>query len=275
MDFIYSIILGIIEGITEYLPISSTAHLLIASELISYFDKTNFLSNRDVRAVFDIVIQVGPIIALLIYFRQDLWDHLKGLFNDQKAQRFWLNIIIAFIPAGIAGILLGKLVENPTLIGAVLVIGGIIFLVVDRGDGQGAVHDVDDITPVQALGIGVAQITALIPGVSRSGATIIGGLLIGLDRKVAARFSFYLSIPTLIIATLYSLYKAAKAGQLTSSGISLLIVGTVVAGVVAYAAIAWFLRYVSTHNFRAFGIYRIIIGVIILLLALFTQVLSS
>lgn len=275
MDYIYSIILGIVEGITEYLPISSTGHLLIVSELISYFDKTSFLQNRDMRAIFDIVIQLGPILALIIYFRQDLLDHLRGLFSDRRAQRFWLNILIAFIPAGIAGVLLGKLVENPTLIGAALVIGGIIFLVVDRGQGQGAVTDVDAITPVQALGIGIAQITALIPGVSRSGATIIGGLLLGLDRKVAARFSFYLSIPTLTVATLYSLFKAARAGQLSSSGIGLLLVGTVAAFVCAYAAIAWFLRYISTHNFRGFGIYRIIIGIVILALALLTPLLSS
>ncbi len=275
MDFIYAIILGIVEGVTEYLPISSTAHLLIVSELLTFLNRTSFLADRQVRATFDIVIQIGAIFAILVYFRVDLWEKLRHLPSDPKTQRFWVNLLIAFIPAGVVGLLLGKLIENPILIATALIVGGILFILIDQDGRPASVTDLYQITPVQALGIGVAQITALIPGVSRSGATIIGGLLLGLDRKVATTFSFYLSIPTLLIATLYSLYKAQRDHQLSSSGIGLLAVGTLVAFVCAYAAIAWFLRYVSTHNFRAFGIYRILIGLLILALALFTTILAN
>lgn len=259
MAYIFAIILGLIEGITEYLPISSTGHLLVASALLNF-------PPENLRATFDIVIQIGPVIAVVVYFRHDLWERIRGLLSDRDSQRFWLNILIAFVPAGVVGLLLGKLLETPSIIAATMIIGGILFLLIDRGQHQGKTTDVNQVTPLQALGIGIAQIVALIPGVSRSGATIIGGLLLGLDRKTATRFTFYLAIPTLVIATLYSLYKAIKDGQLHTSDIAPLLIGTAVAFVAAYAAIAWFLRFVSTHTFRGFGIYRIVAGVIIIAL---------
>src|SRR5215831_6012868 len=213
MDYIFVIILGLIEGITEFLPISSTGHLLVASALLNFPPET-------LRATFDIVIQIGPIIAVIVYFRHDLFEKVRGL-SSRDGQRFWLNLVIAFVPAGIAGLLLRRLVESPSIIAAALILGGILFLVIDRGQHAGTITDVNQITPLKALGIGIAQIVALIPGVSRSGATIIGGLLLGLDRKTATRFTFYLAIPTLIIATLYSLFKAVQAGELHTSDLGL------------------------------------------------------
>jgi undecaprenyl-diphosphatase len=274
MDFIYSILLGLIEGITEYLPISSTGHLLVASELMVFVNRASFLADKNVRQTFDIVIQVGPIIALLIYFRKEILEIITTLPTNRATQRFALNILIAFIPAGVVGVLLGKLVEDPRLIALALIVGGVVFILVEQRDHKPTVLELSAITPAQALIIGCAQILALIPGVSRSGATIVAGLLIGVERRVITQFTFYLAIPTLIIATGYSLFKASRAGELGGANLPLLAIGTLVAALSAYAAIAWFLRYVSTHSFRAFGIYRIVFGAIVLILALATTLLS-
>jgi undecaprenyl-diphosphatase len=211
----------------------------------------------------------------LIYFRNELWQIVRDLPRNPRARMLLVNILLAFIPAGIVGVALGKLSDSAPLIGAALLIGGIIFLLVEARPREVIVTDLYAITPLQALLIGVAQITALIPGVSRSGATIVAGLLLGLRRDVITKFTFYLAIPTLLIATGYSLYKAAKGGELGGGNLGFLLVGTAVAFVSAYAAIAWFLRYVSTRNFRAFGVYRIVIGAIILILALATPLLSQ
>jgi undecaprenyl-diphosphatase len=307
MDFLFAILLGLIEGVTEYLPISSTGHLLVASELFTWLAVTVFKAHsafdihtigylqpfdlglamsifkgqtffdarsNGFRQTFDIVIQIGPILAILVYFRQDLWQIVTGIPRDHRVRMLVLNLILAFVPAGVVGLLIGKITENAPLIGATLLIGGIIFLIIEARPRAVTVSDLYAITPVQALIIGVAQITALIPGVSRSGATIVAGLLLGLRRDVITRFTFYLAIPTLVIATGYSLFRAFRAGELTGGNTGLLLVGTLVAFVSAYAAVAWFLRYVSTHDFRLFGVYRIVLGVIVLVLALFTPLLS-
>lgn len=274
MDFIIAALLGLIEGITEYLPISSTGHLLVASEVIAYLFGASFIADKAWRVTFDIVIQIGPILAILFYFRKELWEIIRTLPTNRATQRFVLNLILAFIPAGLAGLALGKIAEIPWLIGAALLVGGVIFLLIEQNPRKASVTELYQITPVQALVIGLAQITALIPGVSRSGATIVAGLLLGLERQVITQFTFYLAIPTLTIATLYSLYKAARDNALTTGSLGLLAVGTLVAFISAYAAVAWFLKFVSTHNFRAFGIYRIVFGVIVLMLALFTPILS-
>lgn len=282
MDLIFSIVLGLVEGITEYLPISSTGHLLVVSELFAWlsihvFNQPTFLLPREggLRHTFNIVIQFGPILAILIYFRKDLWQIVRDLPRDPRARRLVLNLILAFIPAAVIGLILKDIPENGALIGTALLVGGIIFLLIEANPRKATVNELYEITPLQAGIIGVAQITALIPGVSRSGATIVAGLLIGLRRDVITKFTFYLAIPTLIAATGYSLFKSLRAGEFAGSSFGLLIVGTVVAFVSAYAAIAWFMRYVSTHNFRLFGIYRIVVGIIILILALATPLLNS
>ena len=283
MDLIYTIVLGIIEGITEFLPISSTGHLLIASTLMGFPLSLagNPVAQRNFREVFDIFIQFGAVVAVLIYYFQSLLAQARKLPSDQPTQRFWLNILIAFLPAAIVGLLLEKRIDAfmnqpgsslPSLIiSAALIVGGIIFLLVERRDSQENTHAVEQVTTRQALLIGLAQVTSLIPGVSRSGATIVGGLLTGLDRVTATAFSFYLFIPTLGIATLYKLFGALRNPDLRpyiTDQLGLFVLGAVVAFIVSYASIVWLLRYIAHHTFRPFGAYRIIAGVLIIGLAL-------
>ena len=280
MDYILSVILGIIEGITEFLPISSTGHLLVASAFLNF---PQFLAGTPdaqlkFRDTFDIFIQIGAVFAVLVYYGRSLIQQAQKLPSDRSVQRFWVNILIAFLPAAVIGLVVLKRIEGtldkPLPIAIALILGGIVFLVVERGEHTGTVHDIYQVTPVQALGVGVAQVVSLIPGVSRSGASIVGGLLVGMDRLTATTFSFYLFIPTLGAATLYKLFQALRDKEVAAAQLPLFAVGTVVTFVVAYASIVWLLRYISTHNFRAFGVYRIIAGAIILVLALFTSVLA-
>ncbi|MEP7285069.1 MAG: undecaprenyl-diphosphate phosphatase [Chloroflexota bacterium] len=284
MDFLFALILGIVEGLTEFLPISSTGHLLVASALLHFPP----LVPPGLRITFDIFIQLGAVLAVIVYYGRDLLAQASRIPSDQSTQRFWLNILIAFLPAAIVGLLAKKWIDALTsgngslaslIIGVALVLGGIVFLIIERRPqpaNSAPTHPVGQIPQVttrQAFLIGLAQVVSLIPGVSRSGATIVGGLLTGLDRVTATAFSFYLFIPTLGAATVYSLYSAAKSGTLDTSQLPLLAVATVAAFIVSYASIAWLLRYVSSHSFRVFGIYRIIAGVIIIGLALFTPLL--
>jgi undecaprenyl-diphosphatase len=272
MDFVYALILGIVEGITEFLPISSTGHLLVASALLG------FPSAEKLRQTFDIVIQVGPVLAVILYYARDLMAQARRLPSDQSTRRFWFNILIAFIPAAIIGLLferqISAVLERPVIIGIALIVGGIIFLVIEQQDRSGRTHNLEQVTPLQALTVGIAQVASLIPGVSRSGASIVGGLLVGMDRVTATAFSFYLFIPTLGAATLYKLFSAVRSHDIVGSDLPLLVVGAAAAFVVAYASIVWLLRYISTHDFRVFGAYRIIAGAIIVALALWTSVLA-
>ena len=269
LDLIKVILLGIVEGLTEFLPISSTGHLIVASALLD-FQSAN-------RTTFEIVIQVGAVIAVIVYFRAELLKQVTTVSSDKGVQRLWLNILIAFIPAMVIGFIFADQIDallfRPIVVAASLIVGGIIFLIVERRpDTPAPTISLDAMTPRQALAIGVAQITALIPGVSRSGATIIGGMLFGLDRAVATRFSFFLAIPTLGIATLYKLFKNLKT--IDSAEAIHLLIGAVVAGIVAWIAIRWLLHHISHNSFVAFGYYRIIAGLIIYLLVLM-QVLPS
>jgi undecaprenyl-diphosphatase len=271
IDLIKVIILGIVEGVTEFLPISSTGHLIVAADLLNFGDALG--------GTFEIFIQIGAVIAVILYYRAQLLQQAVSLPKSRDIQRFWLYIIIAFIPAGIAGFLLidkiDELLATPSLVATVialsLILGGIIFLVVERvGMGQKATTtDVTAITLRQALLIGVAQTLAIIPGVSRSGASIVGGMLTGLDRSTATQFSFYLAIPTLGIATVYSLLK--RMSELQSGDLVNLLVGAVVSGIVAWLSIGWLLRYVSRNNFTVFGYYRILAGIVILFLVMANQ----
>ncbi len=200
MDFINAIILGVVEGLTEFLPVSSTGHLLVASALLSFPPPTY-------RLAFDIFIQIGAVVAVIVFYLRDLIKQASKLPSDKATQRFWLNILIAFVPAAIIGLLVDKRISAfmdtsgsilPSLVVAgALIVGGIVFLLVERQEHPGSVHALEQVTPRQALIIGLAQVVSLIPGVSRSGASIVGGLLTGLDRVTATAFSFYLFIPTL------------------------------------------------------------------------------
>jgi undecaprenyl-diphosphatase len=279
MDFVYALILGIVEGLTEFLPISSTGHLLVVSALLQFPTSIADLPARlAYRGTFDIFIQFGAIIAIFIYFARDLLKQAQKLPTDRNTQRFWLNIVIAIIPAVIVGLLFRNQIKtylfNPVVIGLALIVGGIIFLIVESRERPSTTHSLETVTPLQALWIGIAQLFSLIPGTSRSGASIIGGMLTGLDRQIATTFSFYLAIPALGLATVYDLVSSLREGIIQSSDLPVFLIGMGVSFVMAYASIAWLLWYVATHNFRAFGIYRIIAGAIILVLALFTQVLS-
>ena len=274
------VVLGIVEGITEFLPISSTGHLIIASDLLNF--------EGSIGGTFEIFIQLGAVLAVVWYYRRDLWQQAREIwafvwFQRHRWQRsaaqpagaavppdtvprFWLNIAIAFVPAAAVGLLLHEWIKdrlfNPVTVAATLIVGGIILLLIERRDHSVGTPSVYDVTPRQALGIGLAQILALIPGASRSAATIMGGLLSGLDRPTATGFSFYLAIPTLGLATIFDLVKSLD--QITRSDVLNLLVGTVVSFVVALLAVGWLLRYIARNDFKLFGYYRIIFGLIVL-----------
>lgn len=253
--------LGIVEGVTEFLPISSTAHLLIVSDLMNF--------QHSLGGTFEIFIQLGAVIAVVGYYARDLLAQAQSVRESQETRRFWLGIVVAFLPAAVIGVLIHDYIKqvlfSPVVIAWALIVGGIIFLVIEKVPMRPpTVHTPQDMSLRQALAVGVAQVFAMIPGTSRSGASIVGGMLAGLDRKTATSFSFYLAMPTLGAATVYDLLKTAD--QLDMGDIGRLVLGLVVSLVVAWLSIDWLLRYVSTNSFVAFGIYRIAAGVTLLAL---------
>ncbi|GGC82934.1 undecaprenyl-diphosphate phosphatase [Undibacterium terreum] len=256
------IIMGIVEGLTEFLPISSTGHLILAGSLL------NFTGEK--MKVFEIVIQAGAIFAVCWEYRQKIATVLSGLTHDRKAQKFALNVTIAFLPAAVLGLLFSKKIKQylfaPVPVALAFIIGGIIILLVERKQGsanaQAQVNAVEDMSAVDAVKIGLAQAFALIPGTSRSGATIIGGMIFGLSRKAATEFSFFLAIPTLLGATVYSLYK--ERALLSAEDMPIFGLGTVAAFISAFFCVRWLLRYISSHDFTVFAWYRIVFGLMIL-----------
>lgn len=263
------IILGIVEGLTEFLPISSTGHLILTGSLL------NFTGEK--MKVFEIVIQAGAIFAVCWEYRAKIASVVGGLGTDPKARKFALNLIVAFLPAALLGLLFSKKIKAvlfaPVPVALAFIIGGIIILLVERKHAGTDTHDsshariqtVDDMSLLDALKIGLAQAFALIPGTSRSGATIIGGMLFGLSRKAATEFSFFLAIPTLLGATVYSLYKARE--DLSMADLPMFSLGTVAAFISAFFCVRWLLRYISSHNFNVFAWYRIAFGIMILITA--------
>lgn len=263
------IIMGIVEGLTEFLPISSTGHLILAGSLLNLTDEK--------MKVFEIVIQAGAIFAVCWEYRQKIASVCCGLGSDPKARKFALNLIIAFLPAAVLGLLFSKKIKAvlfaPVPVALAFIVGGLVILWVERkhkgvdehDTSHARVHSVDDMTMLDALKIGAAQAFALIPGTSRSGATIIGGMLFGLSRKAATEFSFFLAIPTLLGATVYSLYKARE--DLSAADIPMFGLGTIAAFISAFFCVRWLLRYIATHNFNAFAWYRIAFGIMILITA--------
>ena len=261
------IIMGIVEGLTEFLPISSTGHLILAGSLLDF-------TGEKVK-VFESVIQAGAIFAVCWEYRQKIIGLVTGLSHDIKAQRFALNVIVAFLPAAILGLFFSSYIKaylfKPVPVALAFILGGIFILWTERRHQISTQHrapkidNIDDMRLVDALKIGLAQAFALIPGTSRSGASIIGGMWFGMSRKAATEFSFFLAIPTLLGATVYSLYKARN--ELTSADIPMFGLGTIAAFVSAFFCVRWLLRYVSTHNFNAFAWYRIAFGCMILITA--------
>ena len=260
-DWWQVVLLGLVEGLTEFLPISSTGHLLIVSKLLRF--------EGSLGGTFEIFIQIGAMLAVLAFYLPDLLADLRALRNDRASRRFLLSIAVAFIPAAAVGLVLHSWIKqvlfaSPAVIAWALIGGGLVLILVERRPPPPRRTQIlHQLSPSQALGIGLAQVFALIPGVSRSGATIVGGLLAGLDRPTATRFSFYLAIPTLGAATLIDL--AGAVPYLTLDDLATLALGSLVAMLVAWASIGWLLRYVAHHNFVPFGIYRVVAGVLILL----------
>lgn len=252
-----AVFLGIIEGLTEFIPVSSTAHLLLASRLIDFSSISGNL--------FEIVIQLGAILAICVIYRGKIFDLICN-FREKSQQKFILNLILAFMPAALIGALFHSFIKSwlfgNTVIASTLIIGGILMIAIERKPRESKFDDLKNITPLTSFYIGLFQCFAMIPGVSRSGATIIGGLLLGLNRKTAAEFSFFLAIPTIAAASAFDFYK--NASELTSSGFGLIIVGLLASFFSAILVIKWFINFVSKHNFIAFGFYRIALGILVL-----------
>ncbi len=266
-DIINVIILGIVEGITEFLPISSTGHLIVTSSLLqftpSYID------------TFNIFIQLGAVVAVLLFYRRDLWAQVKSVTTDRDVQHFWLAIIIAGVPFAIVGFLLRGFVKEHLfrneVVALSLIVGGIVLIIVELAFSRNkpiasTTQTEKGIIPIsfrQAFIIGAFQMFALIPGVSRSASTIIGGLLSGLDRSSATRFSFFLAIPLLGGATIAEL--VLSLDELQGDSLLYLVIGAVIAGIVAWFVIRWLLAFVAKHTFVGWGVYRIVVGIFILL----------
>jgi undecaprenyl-diphosphatase len=263
-------LMGIVEGLTEFLPISSTGHLILAGSLLDFTGETV--------KVFEIAIQTGAMLAVIWEYRQRLAATVTGLATEPAARRFALNVVVAFLPAVVFGLLLGKIVKahlfHPVPVALAFIVGGLVILWVERRhrrlfgdrDLQGArrarVETVDDMSGLDALKVGLVQCLALIPGTSRSGATIIGAMMFGFSRKCATEFSFFLGIPTLMGAGAYSVWK--QRDLLQWSDLPMFAIGTVFAFFSAWLCIRWLIRYVSSHDFTVFAWYRIVFGLVVL-----------
>ncbi|REE17493.1 MULTISPECIES: undecaprenyl-diphosphate phosphatase [unclassified Paraburkholderia] len=259
-----ALILGVVEGLTEFLPVSSTGHLIVAGSLLNFTDEH--------AKTFDVVIQLGAILAVCWEFRRRIGSVVSGLPSRPDARRFTLNVIIATIPAIVLGLLFEKSIKaalfSPVPVAFALVAGGVVILWAEarqraQGEREARVQNVDDLSALDALKVGLAQCFALIPGMSRSGSTIIGGMLFGLDRRVATEFSFFLAIPIIFGATAYELYKDWHL--LSVDALGTFAVGFVAAFISAFACVRWLLRYIAAHDFTAFAWYRIGFGLLILL----------
>ncbi len=262
-------LMGVVEGLTEFLPISSTGHLILAGALLGFDDEK--------AKVFDIAIQTGAIFAVILVYWQKIRDTVLALPTQKQAQQFALNVLIAFIPAVVLGLLFGKAIKanlfTPVVVASTFIIGGFIILWAEKREaararasvsaqGEASVNSVDDMTWKDALKVGLVQCLAMIPGTSRSGATIIGGMLLGLSRKAATDFSFFLAIPTLIGAGAYSLYK--DRALLSMGDLPMFGVGLIFSFISAWICVRWLLRFIATHSFVGFAWYRIGFGVVVL-----------
>jgi undecaprenyl-diphosphatase len=252
-----ALVLGIVEGLTEFLPISSTGHLILAGDLLNF--------DHPSRDVFYVAIQTGAMLAVL-------WEYRARFFRVDLP--LWRNLIIALLPAAVLGLAVGDLIKThlfkPVPVALAFIIGGVIILLVDRGQRSSRVESTDSMTALDALKVGFAQCFALIPGTSRSGATIIGGMLFGLSRKAATEFSFFLAVPTLIAAGAYDSWKNPQLFRVDDA--HMWAVGLVVSFISAFLVIRWLIRYVATHDFRWFAWYRIAFGVVVLVTAYFGAV---
>ena len=256
--------MGIVEGATEFLPISSTGHLIVAASLLGVHDERG--------KVFEIAIQIGAIFAVVWAYRERFFSALASVMQRGNGQRFFINLFIAFLPVAVLGLLFNKAIKavlfNAYGVAAASIVGALIILWVERDsaralrESRSRVRDVDSMSALDALKLGLAQCFGLFPGMSRSGSTLIGGMLFGLSRRTATEFSFFLGVPTLAAASLYSLYK--ERALLSSADIPAFAVGTVVSFIIALVVIRWLIGFVANHSLRAFAWYRIAFGLAIL-----------
>ena len=253
-----ALILGLVEGFTEFLPVSSTGHLILAGDLLGFNDERGKL--------FEIVIQAAAMLAICWEYRARFGRVLGGLGRDPAARRFALNVAIAFMPLALLGLAFGKAIKvtlfNPVAVATAFILGAFVILWAERREHTVRIEDVDQLTPLDALKLGLAQACALIPGTSRSGATIIGGLFFGLSRKAATEFSFFLAVPTLMAASAYQLWK--ERHLLSADDLGLWVVGCAASFVSAFLCVRWLLRYISSHDFTIFAWYRIAFGLVVL-----------
>lgn len=261
MDFatlLIALVLGVLEGLTEFLPVSSTGHLIIVGDLLGFSGQR--------AATFKIVIQLGAILAICWLYRRKLLDKARGLPNDPSARRFVVNLAVAFMPAAVLGLVFHDFIKqvlfSPVVVAVALIAGGVAILVIERQAHRVRVETVEAMDWRDALKVGLAQTVALIPGVSRSGATIMGGLVSGLSRRTATEFSFFLAIPVMFAATGYDLYSSWEI--LRPADLPLFVVGFVAAFVSALLAVRFLLAYISNHDFTVFAWYRIVFGLVVL-----------
>jgi undecaprenyl-diphosphatase len=254
-DVVRAVLLGIVEGVTEFLPVSSTGHLLLAGRFFQ-LGEDNFWKS------FDILIQLGAILAIVALYFYKLWNAAIGMFNDPVQRRFVLGVLVAFLPAMVLGGLFGGLIKtylfNPWVVCFTLIVGGAVLLWVDQLDLTPREHDATAFPMPMCFGIGVAQCLAMIPGVSRSGATIVSAMLFGADKHAAAEFSFFLAIPTMVGAFAYDAFK--NRHEMSFDHITIIAIGFVVSFVVAMIVVKAFLSYVSRHGFKPFAWWRVIVG---------------
>jgi undecaprenyl-diphosphatase len=255
-----ALVMGLVEGLTEFLPVSSTGHLILAADLLGmHGEKTK---------VFEIVIQSGAMLAIVWEYRRRFIGVLGGVFHDAAARRFIGNLFVALLPLAVLGLAFGGWIKQHLFaavpVALAFIVGGVIILWVERGGvvREARIESVDDMTWRDALKVGIAQAFALIPGTSRSGATIIGGMLFGLSRKAATEFSFFLAVPTLIAAGVYDLYRHRL--ELNADDLGMLAVGLVTSFISAFVCVRWLIRYIATHDFTIFAWYRIVFGFVVL-----------
>lgn len=257
-EIVKAVILGFVEGLTEFLPVSSTGHLILVNKWLTY--------SEEFTVVFDVFIQMGAILAVIIYFRKDIFPSHPGLLVEREFVRLWSKILTAFLPAAVFGFLLAGFIEdylfNMTVVSVSLIAGGILLIMLDGRNRSGTILSVREMTYKTALLIGLFQCLAMIPGTSRSAATIIGALMLGCSRKLAAEFSFFLAIPTILAASVYSLVKS----PLTFSFHHFVILssGLLVSFIVAAGVIKFLMNFIKKHSFVVFGYYRVILGLIVL-----------
>lgn len=246
---LHALLLGIVEGLTEFLPISSTGHLILAGDLLNF--------NDDRAKVFEVVIQTGAMFAVV-------WQYRTRFFHVDR--RLYCNLAVAFMPAAVLGLAFASAIKaqlfKPVPVALAFIIGGLVIMWAERKDHRVRVENVDDMTWHDALKVGIAQAFALIPGTSRSGATIIGGMLFGLSRRAATEFSFFLAVPTLMAAGVYDFYK--NRALFNPADLGMFAVGSVTAFISAFLCVRWLLRYIATHDFRPFAWYRIVFGIVVL-----------